>query len=250
VSLGEVFSDAEVARLYACRPPYPLAVFDLLRRLVVAPFTVLDAGAGTGALARGMVSFAGRVDAVEPADAMVAAGRQLEAQHDQARIRWIIGRAEDAKLEGPYGLITCGASLHWMDLDVVLRRFRDALAPRAVVAIADTESVHGDYRNEILEVIREHSEVRNHKELRDLVESLRDSGRFAVKGQIRTDPLPFEQSVEEYIGMLHSTSTLARVRLGAKSEAFDTKIRAVFRRRGIDRVRYGVVGLVAWGMPS
>ena len=131
MSLGEVFKDETVASLYRRRPPYPAAVFAMLRRRLVAPRTVLDAGAGTGALARGMASFAERVDAVEPSAAMIAEARRVPGGGDQ-RIRWIPGRAEDAPLAPPYGLITCGASLHWMDLAVVLPRFRGALAPGAV----------------------------------------------------------------------------------------------------------------------
>jgi predicted RNA methylase len=102
MSLGEVFTDATVARLYERRPPYPEGVFTALARRLVAPRTVLDAGAGTGALARRM-TFAERVDAIEPSAAMVAAGRQLPGGAD-ARIRWIEGRAEEARLEPPYGL--------------------------------------------------------------------------------------------------------------------------------------------------
>jgi hypothetical protein len=45
MSLGEVFTDATVARLYERRPPYPDGVFTALARRLVAPRTVLDAGA-------------------------------------------------------------------------------------------------------------------------------------------------------------------------------------------------------------
>ena len=208
MKLGEIFSDTEVARVYSYRAPYPDPVFALLRRLLVEPRNVLDAGAGTGALARGMLSFAARVDAMDPSEAMIAAGRRLPGGHDP-RIRWIVARAEDAPLSPPYGLITCGASLHWMDSDVVLVRFRDALAPGAVVAIVDTENIHGPYRDDVLAVIREYSEIEHHTDMKDLVEGLRTSGRLAVEGEERTEPLPHEQSVEDYIRSLHSTSTLA-----------------------------------------
>jgi SAM-dependent methyltransferase len=249
LTLGEVFRDGEVARLYSRRAPYPAAVFAVLRRLLVGPGTVLDAGAGTGALARGMVSFAERIDAVDPSETMIAAGRLLPAGGDR-RISWIVGRAEDAPLSPPYGLITCGASLHWMDLDLVLPRFRDALAREAVVAIVDTENVHGPYREDVLAVIREHSEIEHHTDTKDLVESLCASGRFAVRGEERTQPMAYEQSVNEYIELLHSTSTLARVRLGDRSSQFDEELRAIFARHRIERLRYGVVGLVTWGRPN
>lgn len=74
MKLADVFTDAEVAERYRYRAPYPDAVFAVLRDLIVPPFTALDAGAGTGAIARGMVGFAERIDAVDPSGAMVGAG--------------------------------------------------------------------------------------------------------------------------------------------------------------------------------
>lgn len=247
--LGKIFADDEVVRLYRNRPPYPEAVFEILRRLIVEPRVVLDAGAGTGAIARRLAPFAERVDALDPSAAMLEAGRRLPGG-DDPKIRWIQGRAEDAELAGPYGLITCGASLHWMDADTVLPRFRDALAPGAVMAVVDTEYAHGPYRDEVLEVIRGHSEIKDHRETKDLIASLLADGRFVLAGEERTAAVPFEQSVDEYIEMLHSTGTLARVRLGDRSGRFDQQVRAIFARRDLDRVRYGVVGQVWWGRPT
>lgn len=246
--LGSVFADEEVARLYRYRTPYPDDVIDILRKLIVDPRVVLDAGAGTGAIARRIAPFVERIDAVDPSHAMLQAGRALPGG-DDPRIRWIEGRAEDAALNGPYGLITCGASLHWMPTDVVLPHFRDVLAPGAFLAIADTEYLHGPYRDEVRAVIREHSEVEHHRETKDHVADLRAEGRFELLGDERTPPVPFEQSVDEYIEMLHSTSTLARIRLGARAAVFDKKLRGIFARHGLDRVRYEVVGLVWWGRP-
>lgn len=248
MKLGDVFADAEVARLYRHRPPYPEAVFAILRRLLVEPRTVLDAGAGTGALARGLVRSAERVDAVDPSVAMIDAGRRLP-EGDDRRLRWILGRAEQVELRPPYGLIVCGASLHWMDLDLALPRFREALAPDAEVAIVDAEIIHGPYRDDVLAVIREHSEIDRHVETRDVVDELRRADRFDVHGEERTSPVAFDQSVDDYIELLHSTSTLARIRLGDRSGRFDAQIRDVFHRHGIDRLRYGVVGYVTWGRP-
>ena len=248
-SLAEVFSDAEVARLYRHRAPYPEQVFGILRRLIVVPRTALDVGAGTGALARPMLAFADRVDALDPSAAMVEQGRR-SPEGDNSRLRWLVGRAEDAQLFPPYGLITAGASIHWIDPDAALPRLRDALAPAAFVAVADTEFVHGSYHAEVLSVIKEFSEVEHHIETTEFMEKLRSAGRFTIEGHERTEPIAFEQSVDDYIGMLHSTSTLSRVRLGDRSSRFDERIRAVFKRHGIGRLRFGVVGVVIWGRPT
>jgi len=249
VTLGDVFSEAEVARLYRHRAPYPDGVFAILRRLLVAPRRVLDVGAGTGALARPMLAFAERVDAVDPSGAMIDEGRRLPGG-DDPRLHWVAARFEDAHLSSPYGLITAGASLHWLDLDAALPRLRDALAPGAVMAIADTENLHGAYHPEVLAVIKEHSEVEHHVETTELMAGLRAADRFVIEGQERTAPAAFEQSVDDYLEMLHSTSTLARVRLRDRASRFDEQIRAVFARHRLGRIRFGVIGVVIWGHPT
>ena len=220
----------------------------MLRRRLVQPRTVLDAGAGTGALARRMIAFAERIDAVEPSASMIAEARRLPGGDDR-RIQWILGRAEDVPLGPPYGLITCGASLHWMDLGVVLPRFREALAPGAYLAVADNKNVHGPYRDEVWAITDRYAAVAHHAETADAIAAVGASGVFTIEDEERTEPLPFEQSVDEYIEFLHSTSTLTRAQLGARAEAFDDEIRAVFARHGTERLRYGVIGIVAWALP-
>ena len=249
--LASAFADEEVVSLYRHRPPYPRAVFGILARLMVEPRAVLDAGCGTGALARGLLDTATRVDAVDPSAAMLAAARDLEGGADP-RIRWQMARAEDATLEPPYGLISCGASLHWMDHDSVLPRFRSALAPGASLAIIDTEAHREEdaVRADVLAVIRRFSPVHDHVETADLVDTLVAKGRVRLEGRERTAPVPFEQTVDEYIGFLGSTSSLSRATLGSRGADFERDLRAVFARHGVTRVRYDVVGFVAWGRPS
>ena len=249
--LGQAFADAGVVALYRHRPPYPAAVFDRLRSLIVGPRVVCDVGCGTGALARGLVADVARVDAIDPSAAMLAAGRALPRGNDP-RIHWQQARAEDARLSGPYGLITCGASLHWMQHDVVLPKFRRALAPGARVAIVDTERQYddNDLRRGIDALIVRYSPVRDHVETPEFTERLVAAGAFVLEGAERTATVPFEQSVEEYVGNLGSSASLSRATLGARAEDFSRDLRDLFARQGVDRVRYGVIGYVAWGRPS
>jgi SAM-dependent methyltransferase len=244
----DVFEDREVAEQYRHRPPYPSTIFAALERLLVAPHTVLDAGAGTGALARTMVKFAARVDALDPSETMVAVGRGLPRGRSR-RLRWIVGRAEDAALSPPYGLITCGASLHWMDHEAVLARFQAVLAGQAVVAVVDTENVHGAYREEVWALTERYGGAHHHAGWQELVEWLDASAHFEMLGVERTPAVAFRQSVDDYIAYLHTTSALARTRLGRRAEAFDADLRAVFARYDLDELTYGVRGLLAWGRP-
>jgi SAM-dependent methyltransferase len=246
--LGQVFADDVVAASYTHRPPYPDSVFTTLARRLVAPRTVLDAGAGTGALARKLTPFAERVDALEPSRAMIAEGRRSPGGSDP-RIRWLEGRAEDAPLAPPYGLIVCGESLHWMDLAVVLPRFRAALAPSARLAIVGNTFVHGLYREEVWAVNDRFAAVATHRETPDAIADVAASGIFRIEGEERTEPMPFGQSVDDYIEFLHSTSVLTRAQLGDRAAAFDAEMRAVCARHQIDCLRYGVVGSVTWATP-
>ncbi len=247
-TLGDVFADPDVARAYRHRPPYPAETFAILRRLLVAPRTVLDAGAGTGAIARALVGSATRVDAVDPSAAMIAEGALLPGG-DDPRIRWIHARVEDAVLQPPYGLVAAGASLHWMDADTVLPRFADALAPGARLAIVETEHSTTPWRADIVSVIARYSELEHHAELPELLASLETRGLFVREGETRTAPQPVVRSVLEYLEALHSTSTLARRRLRDRSAPFDREVREVFARLRLADVRYDVTGIVVWGRP-
>lgn len=248
MNLGRVFDDEVVAKLYERRTPYSDAVFAALARRIVAPRRVLDAGAGTGGLAGRMTSFAERIDAIEPSRAMIAEGKRLPGGGDP-RIRWLEARTEDAQLDPPYGLIVCGESLHWMDISVVLPRFCDALAPGAYLAIIGNTNLHGAYREDVWAVTDRYAAPAKHPETPDAVAEVRTSGVFAIQGEERTDPMPVERSVDEYIEFLHSTSALARAQLGDQAEAFDSELRTVFARHGIERLRYQVVSTVTWASP-
>jgi SAM-dependent methyltransferase len=248
--LGRVFADEDVASLYEYRAPYPPATFAILERLVVGPRVVLDAGAGTGAIARHLPSSITRIDAVDPSAAMIARGRALPGG-DDPRIRWILGRAEDAPLSPPYGLITAGASLHWMQPEIVLPRFRDALAPGAHLAILNTEKTEsGTWHEELLDVFRRYSPLKDHLEVREMVARDAERGLYRLEGEERTPPVMSDQSVDDYMRLLGSTSTLSHVTLGPRADAFEAECREVFARHNMTRVRTEIVGYVAWVTPA
>lgn len=248
--LSEVFRDRDVARAYRHRAPYPDETFDILEELLVEPWTVLDVGSGSGQLARPMLRFAARVDAVDPSTAMVGEGRRLPGG-DDARLRWIVGTAETAPLDPPYGLITAGTSIHWMTPDVVMPRFAAALAPGGRLAVVEKDD--GDFPLPgLLEVVKRHSELHADKidRFAERIAKLESTGRFVKEGERRTTPIKVRRSVDEYLEYLHSTSPLARSRLGDRAAAFDAEIRAVFAHDGITVLDQDVVGLVAWGRPQ
>ena len=133
-----------------------------------------------------------------------------------------------------------------MDPALVLPRFREALAPGAYLAIVDNENVHGPYREEVWAITDRYAAAARHPDTPQAIAAVRASGLFTVEDEERTEPASFEQSVDEYIEFLHSTSVLTRAQLGDRAAAFDDEVRAVFARHGIERLRYGVVGIVTW----
>jgi SAM-dependent methyltransferase len=246
-TLGQVFADADVARAYRQRAPYPEETFAILEELLVGPPTVLDAGAGTGLLARGMLRFATRVDALDPSIAMIDEGRRMPGG-DDPRLRWIVGTAEEGALDPPYGLITAGSSIHWIDADRAMPRFAAALAPGAHLAILETDD--GEHPlPDVIDIIKRYSELGHHAESLELLAALEATGRFEREGERRTAPVALRRGVEEYLEFLHSTSTLARVRLGERAARFDEEIRELFARHGMTSIERQIVGVVVWGRP-
>jgi SAM-dependent methyltransferase len=249
--LGRAFENGEVVRNYRYRQPYPGEIFEILEGLVVEPRTVLDAGCGTGALTIGLSRFAERVDAVDPSAAMLQEARRLPGGDNQ-RIRWTLGTAESAPLDPPYGLVTAGASIHWMDPGLVMPRLREALAPSGRLAIVNSESSYGNrkWRGELIALIRAFSPAAHHIEFTDLVRSLEASRHFTRDGERTAGPVPYEQSVDDYMAMLASTSSLSRATLGARAHDFERDARAIFARHGITMVRAELVAEVVWGRPQ
>ena len=249
--LGHVFQDADVVRNYRYRQPYPPEIFDILQGLLVEPRTVLDAGSGTGALTIGLARFAKRVDAVDPSAAMLREARRMPGG-DSVRIRWTLGTAERAPLDPPYGLVTAGASIHWMDPDIVMPRFREALAPGGRLALVNSESIYAqqEWRGELISLIQAFSSISHHLEFVDLVRSLEAAGHFVREGERTATPVPYEQSIDDYMAMLASTSSLSRTTLGDRADDFERGTRAIFARHALTRVRADLVAEVVWGRPQ
>jgi SAM-dependent methyltransferase len=246
--LASVWTDPNVARLYRFRPDYPARAFAIVERLLVAPRTILDVGCGNGALTRGLTAFASRIDAVDPSAAMLAEARSLPGGTSE-RIRWINGPAETAPLDPPYALVTCGSSLHWMDHDVVMPRFADALAPggRLVVLDVDWDFAPG-WRADLRALINRFSpETKGFAA--DLLGDLVRRGLFQRHGFERTASFAVDQSIDDFVAMLQSTSSLSSVMQRERTDGFARETRALFGRLGLDRARYAASATAVWGRP-
>ena len=137
-AFGLQFSDPSVVAVYHLRPPSPPAMFDILLELLAGgPSNVLDAGRGTGDIARPLARLVERVDAVDIGP-MLTRGRRFLAAMRQASVgAWSGGSARVGRVRA---LVTCGESWHWMDWKCRSAALRRALVPGGYVAIllADT----------------------------------------------------------------------------------------------------------------
>src|SRR3984957_9432427 len=133
--LAEPSGSPGVRSAYRHRPPYPDEVFSVLTGLISdAPRTVLDLGAGEGALARPLAALVDQVDAVDISAAMIEVGRRRTGG-DAPNLRWIVGAAESAPLGGPYALVTAGAAMHWMRWQETFGRLAAVMTDGAFLAL-------------------------------------------------------------------------------------------------------------------
>src|SRR5262245_60349860 len=220
---ASIFKDASVVQAYQHRPPYPPQTLAILAGLIpsTAPRVVLDAGCGTGFVARPLAQYVDRIDGVDISEAMIAAGKGLPGGDDQ-RLRWICGPIETAAVDPPYGLIVAAASLHWMEWDVVLSRFGAWLVSEGYLAIVEDVTLPNLWDAEIGPVLAHHSMNKDFQPYTTLTvaQELQQRGLFRQVGMQTTDPAPFQQPIDEWIESFHARNGFSRDRmdLGAAQE--------------------------------
>ena len=248
---GSQFQDQSVVAAYRFRPPYPDEVFTILAGLITdAPRAVLEAGCGDGAIARHLVERVERIDAVDLSPGMIEQGKRLP-NGDHPRLRWICAQMEDAPLDPPYALITAGASLHWMDWQVVLTRFRQALTPRGMLAIIYDEALTLPWDEALRGLIRRYSTNQKFQSY-DTIEELARRGLFTKAGEQRTAPMPFTQPISSYIESFHARNGFSRERMSRENaDAFDEELRTLLAGACPDgNVAMQVTARVVWGKPQ
>ncbi len=247
---GAQFQDQSIASAYPTRPPYPPQVFDILLGLIrdESPI-VLDLGCGTGDIARGLAPHVTRVDAVDPSAAMIARGRALLGG-DHRNLRWIISSAEEFDYSDQYALVVTAESLHWMDWHKVLPRIGESLIPQGRLAIVLGRGFHDEpWQAELGQLIAHYSTNRDYEPY-DLLRELEERKLFSPEEVVQTRPVPFSQTVEEYVESFHSRNGLSRERMGDSADEFDIRLRALIARYQSGPVlEFALVADLAWGKP-
>jgi SAM-dependent methyltransferase len=251
VKYAEQFQDSSVAEAYHYRPPYPEEILHHLTTLLVdEPHTILDVGCGTGDLCRRLVRLSVQVDAVDFSEEMIEKGKALPGG-DDSDLHWIHGRVEAARLEPPYALITAGESLHWMDWSIVLPLFARSLTPHGRLAIVERGTEPSPWDEGLQALIEQFSTNREYQPY-DLIEELQTRHLFRQEGIFHSQPVPYVQSGEDFVGSIHSRNGFSRQRMGEEAaEAFDQQVGNLLRpylQEG--QLTLAVVGRIVWGRPQ
>lgn len=248
---AEQFKDASVVGVYHHRLPYADEAINKLIALVIdEPRAILDAGCGTGDLARRLVSQVERVDAVDFSSYMIDKGKTLP-EGDNQNLNWIFGRVEEVELHPHYALITAGESLHWMEWEIVLPLFHRLLTPRGYLALVTRETEHNLWDNRLQDLINYFSTNQEYLHY-DLVEELEQRHLFKPHGFLVTQPIPTKQWGKDYVQSFHSRNGFSRERMGEKAAmAFDEEVRKIispFLEDG--QLLLSAVSTVVWGLPQ
>lgn len=252
--LGEFYSarfqDQSVVDRYHLRPTHPPETFVLLRSLIVdRPGAVLDVGCGPGNVARNLLQYAERIDAVDISLPMLKRARTLPGG-DSPKLRWLHGRAEDIELQPPYALITAGDSLHWMDWDVLLPRFANLLTPHGVLAIVHVQEPELPWRESYWQIVSRFSNNPKYQPI-DLIAELEKRQIFQKHDEYMTAPVPFTQTIDDYIAAQHARSALSlETMTSEQARQFYTEMQAVLlphAREGLITVQ--IMGHIVWGKP-
>ena len=114
-----------------------------------ADVSVLEIGAGTGAIGRGLAEDAGPIVLLDSSEAMIRVARRRIAEEDLGRVRAVHGGLGEVAGQ-TYDLLIASMVLHHMDdTDAALGRFASLLADGGQVAIADLDTdIEGHYHGE------------------------------------------------------------------------------------------------------
>ena len=256
-SYGAHFASPELAGNYRHRPAYASEVFELLAALLpAATRCVLDAGCGPGKLSLGLLAAATRIDAVDPSAAMLEIGRALPGGASD-KLHWQLASVEQAELTPPYGLVVAGASMHWMDLDVVLARFAEVLAPEGHFALVNGDAAvdppwRGEERAIFADfIVRLQGKPPNFaaSDREALARPMLSHPRYRPLGATITMPVTVRQSIADYIACQHSRATWSSEYMGAAMTGeFDARLAALHSHHALgDMLEYNVQTRVEWG---
>ena len=211
----------------------------------------MDVGCGPGKIARRLVDHVDGVDAVDFSQEMIRIGKSL-TNGDHPNLRWINGPVETVQLYPPYSMVPAGASIHWMEWDVVFPRFKEVLTTDGYLVIIDGDRpIESPWHDAELSLIRKYSTNRHHEAI-DLIQELVDRGHLHLVGDKRTTPVDFSQPLTDYVQSFHSRESMSKEHMGAENvRAFDTELSHILSDFADDdgHLSFPLEARITWGKP-
>lgn len=205
---------------------------------------VLDIGAGTGQLAIQMAEHAKEVVAIEIDSDMIKEGKELCREHGTENIHWIQTVAEQlgsASELGRFNLATFGTSFHWMNQQPLLVFLDSVIEPGGGVAVAWSPSVWWpteEWGHAVKKLIQKYlgeerragtgtfkTAVNTDERFEDILKHSPFSSVEEKKYRIQR-----QQTTEQVIGRIFSTSFSNPAVLGGKKEMFENELREVLTK--------------------
>jgi SAM-dependent methyltransferase len=131
-AVASAFTDADVARCYAARPPYAPELYEFLLERVAGRDRAMDLGCGPGKIAMVLAGHFAEVVALDPSAAMIEAGQAADSGRHGA-IVWTRETAEAHRSNLGFDLVTAGTSIHWVDHSVVFPKLAEWTSTFAVI---------------------------------------------------------------------------------------------------------------------
>ena len=207
--------------------------------------------AGPGKIARRLVDHVDGVDAVDFSQEMISVGKSLP-NGDHPNLRWINGPVETVQLYPPYSMVTAGASIHWMEWDVVFPRFKEVLTTDGYLVIINGDRpIESPWHEVELSLIRKYSTNRHYEDI-DLIQELENRGHLYLIGDQRTIPISFSQSLTDYVQSFHSRESMSKEHMGPENvRAFDTELSYILSDFADDDgyLTFQLEARVTWGRP-
>ncbi len=219
------FKNRSLAETYEFRPSYPDETYKILLSLLgESQGKVLDIGCGTGKIARRLVNNVESVDAVDFSSEMIRVGKLLP-NGNHPNLRWINGCVEEVHLHPSYSMITAGASIHWMEWEVVFPKFEEVLTTGGYLVIINGDRPVGvPWHDAELALIRKYSTYDHYEEI-DLIQELVDRKHFDLIGDKLTTPVNFSQPLTDYVRSFHSRASMSKEDMGEVNvKSFDSKL--------------------------
>lgn len=211
------FDDDDVVECYQHRPRYDERTIALLANLAGGESgCILDIGTGTGELSIRLAPLVNETYAIDRSPRMITRALDLAGPFaSHGRVHWGVGKFEAAglRLSGPFDLIFGGESLHWLDWPASFTLFRKLLAPSGFLCAVNRGLLLGPAEAAVQTVVSRFS-VNQDYESYSLKDLWADHHGFRLEGELATPPRPYRKTLDEWVDAYHSTSSLARARLG------------------------------------